>query len=89
LRLEGTRQRESGEKLRNEEIYYQSSTQNIIREINLLSAELSHLPSLLGAHHILHISRIRVKSRMRLVGGQACGTNGRNKSGIQGFLKEI
>jgi hypothetical protein len=31
---------------------------------NPLSAELNpvcHLPALLGAHHILHVSRIRVK----------------------------
>jgi hypothetical protein len=33
-------------------------------KINPLNAELNpicHLPALLGAHHILHVSRIRVK----------------------------
>jgi len=36
------------------------------RTINPLNAELNpicHLLSLLGAHHILHVSRIRVKAR--------------------------
>ena len=35
-----------------------------IRTFNLLNAELNpicHLLALLGAHHILHVSRIRVK----------------------------
>ena len=39
--------------------------------INLLNAELNppcHLLALLGAHHILHVSRIRVKN---LKSGQA------------------
>jgi len=34
--------------------------------VNTLNAELNpicHLPALLGAHHILHVSRIRVKSK--------------------------
>jgi hypothetical protein len=37
---------------------------NIIRVFNSLNAELNpicHLLALLGAHHILHVSRIRVK----------------------------
>jgi len=41
--------------------------------INLLNAELNpicHLLALLGAHHILHISRIRVKMDLQEVG---CG----------------
>ena len=36
--------------------------------INLLNAELNlicHLLTLLGAHHILHVSRIRVKQHHR------------------------
>ena len=37
-----------------------------VQEINPLNAELNpicHLLALLGAHHILHVSRIRVKTR--------------------------
>jgi len=39
-------------------------TSLLLRNINPLNAELSpicHLLALLGAHHILHVSRIRVK----------------------------
>jgi len=42
-------------------------------EINPLNAELNpfcHLLALLGAHHIFHVSRIRVKSRLK--SGNAC-----------------
>ena len=42
-------------------------------EINPLNAELSpicHLLALLGAHHIFHVSGLRVKSRLNL--GNAC-----------------
>jgi hypothetical protein len=38
-------------------------SENVIPFINLLKAELNpicHLLTLLGAHHILHVSRIRV-----------------------------
>jgi hypothetical protein len=38
---------------------------SVNRWVNLLNAELNpicHLLPLLGAHHILHISRIRVKN---------------------------
>jgi hypothetical protein len=38
-------------------------------EINPLNAELNpicHLLALLGAHHILHVSRIRVTSRIAM-----------------------
>jgi len=38
---------------------------NIIMDLNPLNAELNpicHLLALLGAHHILHISRLRVKA---------------------------
>jgi len=44
------------------------------RYINPLNAELNpicHLVALLGAHHILHISRIRVKVGHGLVKGKA------------------
>jgi len=37
----------------------------ILRQVNSLNAKLNrirHLVALLGAHHILHISRIRVNS---------------------------
>ena len=43
---------------------------NILVHINPLNAELNpicHLPVLLGAHHILHISRIRVKHKDRML----------------------
>jgi hypothetical protein len=43
--------------------------------INFLNAELNpicHLLALLGAHHILHVSRIRVKRDLQEVGGD-CG----------------
>jgi hypothetical protein len=39
------------------------------RIINPLNAQLNpicHLPALLGAHHILHVSRLRVKLSMTL-----------------------
>jgi hypothetical protein len=38
---------------------------SLLKVINPLNAELNpicHLLALLGAHHILHISRVRVKS---------------------------
>jgi hypothetical protein len=38
---------------------------SIVPDINLLNAKLNpicHLLALLGAHHILHVSRIRVKA---------------------------
>jgi len=40
-----------------------------IREINPLNAKLNpicHLLALLGAHHILHVNRVRVKSRIAM-----------------------
>ena len=49
-------------------LWYQVATKNAghsLQQINPLNAELNpiyHLLALLGAHHILHISRIRVKS---------------------------
>jgi len=39
--------------------------------INPLNAELNpvcHLPALLGAHHIFHVSRIRVKNIFKMNG---------------------
>jgi len=45
-------------------IPYNQSTEGIVDYINPLNAELNpicHLLALLGAHHILHVSRIRVK----------------------------
>jgi hypothetical protein len=38
----------------------------LVQQINTLNAELNpifHLLALLGAHHIIHVSRIRVKFR--------------------------
>ena len=43
--------------------YMTAKTQKIIPYINPLNAELNlfcHLLALLGAHHILHVSRVRV-----------------------------
>jgi hypothetical protein len=40
----------------------------VVRFINTLNTELNpicHLLALLGAHHILHVSRIRVKERRK------------------------
>jgi hypothetical protein len=40
--------------------------QNIINYVNSLNTELnpiSHLLALLGAHHVFHVSRIRVKAQ--------------------------
>jgi hypothetical protein len=45
------------------ELYF-CSTSGFLRHVNFLNAELNsicHLLALLGAHHILHVSRIRVK----------------------------
>jgi hypothetical protein len=42
--------------------------------INPLNAELNpicHFLTLLGAHHILHISRVRVKTYLQVVGREA------------------
>jgi len=46
-------------------LHVSSTTVLIIRRINTLNAELNpicYLLALLGAHHFLHVSRIRVKS---------------------------
>ena len=43
--------------------------------LNTLNAELnpiSHLLALLGAHHILHVSRIRVKRQSEQPGDAVC-----------------
>jgi len=48
-------------------IPYNQSTEGIVDYINPLNAELNpicHLLALLGAHHILHVSRIRVKGQI-------------------------
>ena len=59
-----------------------------IPEFNSLSAELNpncHLLALLGAHHILHVSRVRVKelsviSTQSVTNSPACSVSGRRKS---------
>jgi len=47
-----------------------SKYNKLINIINPLNAELNpicHLLELLGAHHILHVSRIRVKTLIKLL----------------------
>jgi len=40
----------------------------ILEKFNLLNSRIkSHLPVLLGTHHILHVSRIRVKRRLKIL----------------------
>jgi len=52
--------------LKNKDLY---STNQEIHNINPLNTELNffcHLLTLLGAHHILHVSRIRVNTRSNI-----------------------
>jgi len=56
---------------RNDKSIFRKPVQKISSFINPLNAELNpifHLLALLGAHHILHVSRIRVKSLTRITG---------------------
>ena len=62
-----------------------------INDVNSLNAKLNpicHLLALLGAHPILHISRIRVKYKQdkplwneKIIGRYGCSYKRRNKSG--------
>jgi len=49
-----------------------SSTVRLLKPLNPQLNPICHLPPLLGAHHILHVSRVRVKVRyaLRLVNVQ-------------------
>jgi hypothetical protein len=63
--------RQCGSKLQNREMYVQPSVQinTFFLALNPLNAELNpicHLLALLGAHHILHVSRIKFKDLGKL-----------------------